>query len=309
MKKNLVVNFFAGLFSLVFLLSACDKLEEDTKPILTSKLTLKNDYYTTTVNQAIQLQVLANDTITNQATINFGMPLHGKIQATGTPGTVFYQPDQNFIGTDSVTYQVCVAGNCISALVKIDVLSNIPCTVSVSDDTITVYQNQTTGINILQNDVACNKMPQIVQPAQHGQASINSNKQLNYTPATGFTGTDEVYYAIGSATAKVSITVKPAQGTCILKANPDVVTMRHIASYDSVVVNVLANDTWCPTPAASINLVSQSMYGSVQILNYPTGQKILYSTSTTQHNITDQFQYRLCQGGNCSTTTVTVNIQ
>ncbi len=311
MKKYPLYCSFAAFISLFFILSSCDKFEEDSRPLLAATLYLKNDNYTTKINQAIQLQVLANDSVTNRASVTFGSPKHGTLQETGTPGQVFYQPEHNFTGTDSVNYQVCIGSNCISAKVSITVLpDSANCMVSITDDSISVFQNQTSTINILQNDIACSYKPVISRQAQSGQASLNSNNQLMYTPNPGFTGTDEVHYALGTLTGKVTIKVKPAQANCTLTANPDVVTLLHGQPYDSTVINVLANDVWCPNaPTATINLVSQSMYGSVQVVNYGSGQKILYSTTTSLHNVTDNFQYRICQGGNCSTSSVTINIQ
>ncbi|MFC5272372.1 Ig-like domain-containing protein [Adhaeribacter terreus] len=313
MKNQSLFNYFAGIFAIVFLLSGCDKFEEDTAPLLASTLVVRNDFYTTTKNQAIQLHVLANDTISGQTTVEFGKPMHGTIQPTGTPGSVFYQPETNFVGRDSVNYKVCIGPNCISASVIITVQADStgnPCTVFVADDTVSVYANQSSVINILQNDITCNKIPVIISRPDSGLATLNSNHQLVYTPQANFTGTDVLWYSIGSSMAKVTIRVKPAVPNCTLTANPDVVNLLHNQVVDSVAINVAANDIWCTNaPTISIHFINQSSYGSLQVIGSGTNSRIVYMTSTPLHNITDSFQYSICQGTNCSTSTVTVNIQ
>ncbi|MBK0402714.1 hypothetical protein I5M27_06935 [Adhaeribacter sp. BT258] len=312
MKNQSLFTFFAGLFAFVFLLSGCDKFEEDTSPMLATTLVLRNDTYTTQKNQTIQLQVLANDSISGQTSVEFGKPSHGTLQATGTPGSVFYQPETNFVGRDTVRYKVCIGQNCISASVFIIVQADPvnPCTVSVSNDSVAVIANQSSTINILQNDVTCNNIPSMVQAPQFGRARLNGNNQLEYIPNPNYTGPDEVHYKVGAVTGKVSITVKPVIPNCTLTANPDMVTMPHNKAIDSVAVDVLGNDVWCTNaPAVSVHLINQSSHGTLMVTGSGASSRILYITNTPLHNITDSFQYRICQGSTCTISTVTVNIQ
>jgi hypothetical protein len=309
MKNQSLFPLFAGLFALVSLLSGCDKFEEDSTPQLATTLMLRNDFYSTQKNQAIQLQVLANDSISGQTSISFSKPSHGTLQATGTPGSVFYQPEPNFVGRDTVYYSVCLGQNCISASAFITVLDGT-CTVRLTDDTATVYTNQTSTINILQNDITCSNSPVIVLAPNFGHARLNAANQLEYTPNLNFTGWDDVSYKVGSVTARVLINVKTAMPTCTLTANADAVNLPHNRIIDSVAVDVLANDIWCANaPAVSVHLINQSSYGSVLVTGSGPTTRIWYTTNTTARNVTDNFQYRICQGSTCTTSSVTVNIQ
>ena len=312
MKNKSLLKFVAGLFSVMLLLSACDKFEEDTSPKLVTGMVIKNDAFYTKMNQGIALNVLANDSIPGQASVSFGQPRSGSLQAGNTPGSVFYQPNLNFVGSDTIPYKVCLGQDCAWADAVVFVQSdstNNPCVIQIQSDTVRATQNQPIIYDILRNDVHCNAKPVITYAPGAGQAYINGNYQLVYTPNPGYIGSDVLRYTLGgNSYGDVMINVNGLP--CNVIANPDQVTLVHNLAVDSVTIDVMQNDAYCPTgPPATVNLVSQSSHGTLLVSGSGAATRIIYFTTTPNHNITDSFQYRLCQGNSCSTTTVTVNIQ
>src|SRR5688500_15951345 len=120
MKKLNSFKYLAGALLAGAFFTACDKFEDDVPPARMTNLIVNNDHYTTLKNQRVQMNVLANDTIGGTATLTFGQPQHGTIQA-GNNGDVFYQPTANYTGPDSFTYTACLGTNCGTAVVNIDV--------------------------------------------------------------------------------------------------------------------------------------------------------------------------------------------
>ncbi|HSI89783.1 MAG TPA: Ig-like domain-containing protein, partial [Adhaeribacter sp.] len=296
-------------------LSSCDKFKDDVQPAKMSQLIVNDDHFVTKKNQGLQFNVLTNDSVGSNATLQFTQPRNGLIQP-GTNGNVQYVPVQNFVGTDSLTYTACVGNDCASALVTINVQPDSinTCTLIARNDSLITTENQTFTLDILQNDSHCNGSLSLASLPVNGQARINASKQLVYAPNTNFTGTDRLTYTLlangTTATGTVDIRVTPAQSGCRVQANPDVINLPHPNSFDSTAVDILANDTWCNNGTTVVaNLVSQPTYGSASIVFSGPNTRLIYMTATPSRNVADTFQYRICQGNDCSTSTVTVNIQ
>jgi hypothetical protein len=265
---------------------------------------LRDDSFTTGVNQAIQINVLANDTIGGQTNIQFTQPQHGTIQ-TGAPGLVYYQPDQNYIGIDKFNYVACLGNNCLTGLVTITVTdSAVTCNLSAANDSLlispAVSQTVPFSIKILQNDNACNATPIIIQQPIHGQAYINpNNKELIYTRPSNFSGQDVIIYQLsnGSNSVTASVKINMYQPSCTLQANLDTVTMiRHFGAVDTVTAKVLANDTWCPNGTTpTVQVIYQPYYGGYSIIGTGPNTRIKYITAQAPKNVTDKIRYRICQ--------------
>jgi hypothetical protein len=92
---------------------------------------------------------------------------------------------------------------------------------SAADDTVTVEGGRSSGINVLGNDsdpesgLLASSIAIKSSPA-HGQMTVAASGLVNYTPASGFQGSDAVSYTVmddlggRSQTATVNITVTPA---------------------------------------------------------------------------------------------------
>jgi hypothetical protein len=87
------------------------------------KLTANNDFGSTEVNTSLTINVLSNDQIpsgSSPVVRVLVLPPHGSA-ATKSDGSITYQPNANFCGSDSLDYEVCAATNCDTARVLIQV--------------------------------------------------------------------------------------------------------------------------------------------------------------------------------------------
>ncbi|ELB2105616.1 tandem-95 repeat protein, partial [Vibrio parahaemolyticus] len=136
-------------------------------------------------------------------------------------GTFTYQPNENFNGTDSFTYQACDSlGECSSATVMITV-SPVNDAPIANDDSYSTSQDATLTIpanGVLINDVDIDNDPLIVIDADvtstfDGVVNVSSDGSFIYQPADGFAGIDTFNYTVddgngGSSSATVTITVE-----------------------------------------------------------------------------------------------------
>ncbi|MEO0312265.1 MAG: hypothetical protein RIQ89_1922, partial [Bacteroidota bacterium] len=136
-------------------------------------------------------------------------------------GLVTYTPDPNFVGVDTILYQVCDFGlpiACDTAYVII-LVSPINDPPIANNDLNNTYLNTSVNGNMLTNDydlegdsIAVNTSP-FITPS-NGSVIVNLDGSYTYTPNTGFIGVDSFTYIIcdnGSPsecdTAQVIITV------------------------------------------------------------------------------------------------------
>ena len=86
--------------------------------------------------------------------------------------------------------------------------------VEAYDDTKTAYENQTTNMNVLANDLNPNLDPltvTIIDNPNHGTANVKTDQTIDYTPDSNYTGNDTLIYQVADSvsmdTATVAITV------------------------------------------------------------------------------------------------------
>ncbi len=95
---------------------------------------------------------------------------------------------------------------------------------TATDDTATTTMNVAIDIDVTANDGTLGPTEGVLlitNPA-HGTAVVTSGQKITYTPAAGYTGSDNFTYALSgtpTATAKVSVTVNPAPAISISLAN------------------------------------------------------------------------------------------
>ena len=135
-------------------------------------------------------------------------------------GTITYEPDPNFNGRDTFTYEVCDDGDpqrCDTATVTVEVgAANDPPV--ARNDTGTTAENEPVRIPVLSNDSDPDNDPLTVQSftqPDNGRVSRSSDGSLTYTPNRGFSGQNSFTYTAsdgngGTDTATVTITVRPA---------------------------------------------------------------------------------------------------
>jgi Bacterial Ig domain/Domain of unknown function DUF11 len=129
-------------------------------------------------------------------------PTHGALAIDLTTGALTYTPTAGYSGPDSYTIQVCDSGapaDCSYVQNKIIVGSNV---VAPAEDTVNASSNESTDIDVLNNDITGTGQPldpqsvTIARQPSHGAVARNANGTVTYTPNPGFTGTDSFDYRV-----------------------------------------------------------------------------------------------------------------
>ncbi|TWT97457.1 Ig-like domain-containing protein [Neorhodopirellula pilleata] len=185
-----------------------------------------NDSFNVPQNStAFPLDVLANDfnlpssplTIINRTNSAAGGIV--TIQP-GAPGQQFlrYTPPNNFTGVDSLTYTVQdQAGNIAMATVELIVSFQTASPIAI-DDIYEVPSNESNvPLNVLDNDIASVEggltIVSVTRGSGNGLLTLTpGNRGLRYTPASGFTGSEQFTYTMQDASGQFSSAI----GTVIL---------------------------------------------------------------------------------------------
>jgi len=168
-----------------------------------------DDTATTDEDVEVDIDVLDNDTDVDGDPItveSFTQPTNGTV-TENLDGTLRYEPDADFNGTDSFTYTIN-GGDSATVTVTVDAVDDNPVAV---DDTATTDEDVEVDIDVLDNDTDIEGDPITVesftQPA-NGTVTENLDGTLAYTPDAGFSGSDSFTYTInGGDSATVTITV------------------------------------------------------------------------------------------------------
>jgi len=179
---------------------------------------LVDDVVVTDEDVPVVVDIYANDTdLPTTGSLITTNPLNGivGINDGGTPNdptddVVTYTPDPDYSGTDSFDYTVCNnTGDCSTATVNIDVLPMI----DAIDDSVTTQEDVPLNIAILAND---NDIPLVdtlsttnptngtVVINDNGTSTDASDDTIDYTPNTGFIGTDSFTYTLCDVTSNCS---------------------------------------------------------------------------------------------------------
>ena len=189
-----------------------------------SDLNARTDRASTLENNAVTINVLANDYEVDGTSVNLNIskdPENG-IASVNSDNTITYTPDQGFFGNDSFRYRVENAdGEEADALVIIKV-KNVNEPPIPEDDLILTHEEETVKFNIKAQDVDIDTEKRfkhtvdfsIYSGPQHGKLSGNPDRvgyeapntvfvELNYTPEKGFKGKDTLIFSVkDSAGAK-----------------------------------------------------------------------------------------------------------
>lgn len=172
------------------------------------------------------------------------------------------------------------------------------------NDSASLETNGSLQINVLANDSDPDSDTlTIIGFTQGTSGSVTGNgSSVTYTPDPDFTGNDSFSYTVddgfnGTATASVSVTVTVADQAPV--ANPDSIT---IASGDTVVIDVLANDFDPDGDALVITGVTSANKGTV---SWQPGQTTITYAHNPKRKGSDSFNYTL---GGVVTGTVTITL-
>ncbi len=179
-----------------------------------------DDSASTPKNTPVTLNVLVNDSDPDGDTLTITgiqiSPSDGSAANNGD-GTITFTPKNNATGVKTFTYTISDGnGGSDTATVTITIGGSNNPPVAVNDSTTTT-QNLPVTINVLANDSDPDgdtiTVQSVAGPA-HGNAVVNGNGTITYTPSNGYSGPDSFTYTIsdgngGAASAIVSITVNP----------------------------------------------------------------------------------------------------
>ena len=278
-----------------------------------------NDDYALNEDQALNVNgnnlplLTANDTDPNGDTLTVNTtaqtnPANGSV-TLAADGTFSYQPNANFFGSDSFTYQI-LDGRGGSATATVDLtIASVNDAPLANPDSIATSEETLININPLRNDsdVENDTLTLINAVTNNGTATVQSNNTLNYTPVMNFVGVAQVSYLVsdnngGTATGIISVTV--------LNINDAPVALDDTANTQentAVNINVLANDSDIDGDTLVVlnATVSNPTNGTVSA----NADNSLLFTPTTNFNGNASVNYTISDNnGGIASATVTVNV-
>jgi outer membrane protein OmpA-like peptidoglycan-associated protein len=270
---------------------------------------VQDDSATTVANQPVTINVIGNDTDPDGDSLTIRsvtQPTNGNVSISNNQ--LVYTPNQDFVGTDTLTYTITDGNNHVqtaSVIVTIDaadsaVVIGTNTSPVAQDDSVVTTTNQPVTINVISNDSDADgdtlSIQTVTQPT-NGSVSID-NGQLVYTPNQGFTGTDSLTYTINDGnnhqeTANVTIDVSAGTNTsgnsAPIIADDSVTTNIN----QPVTIDVLTNDNDPDGDNLSVTAITQPANGSATI----SGGQIVY-TPNDDFTGTDTLDYTIDDGNN-----------
>lgn len=295
-----------GIDSFVYTLTDDEGASDTATVTLTIEQTAdqpiaENDQASTALNQAVTINVLANDTDPDGGSLTVTAVSASAGSVTTNGSTVTYTPDNNFFGIATVNYTISNSANLTaSAQITINVASGIP--IAANDDQLVTNEDVPATVNVLSNDTGTGILTVTSATANQGSVSIGGGT-LTYTPAANFNGSDTISYSItdstqSTASAQVSVTVNAINDTPV--ANNDSISTD---INTSVVINVLANDSDGDGDTLTISSATANS-GTVVIQN----QQLNY-TPASGFSGQDIINYSISDGnGGTASATVTVTV-
>lgn len=277
-----------------------------------------NEYFAVEFNTPRTGNVTANDSDPDSITdpidtsldwFKFTNPNNGIVNVFSINGTFTYTPNTGFTGTDSFQYYVVDhCGLYAIATVFLNVVGpNLDPT--ASDLTLTSLNEDVVHSGTLiplvsdpENDAITFEL--LSAPAS-GELHLLSNGSYTYSPVANFTGNVSFTYSACDAVGQCD------QGSVYLTINnvdndpPQLSDDNKIMNEDSAgIINVAGND-FDDTGALVYSIFTQPAFGSATLLN-ANGQ---YSyTPMPNYFGFDSFQIQACDGVNCSTSMVNIQI-
>lgn len=276
-------------------------------PLPTPVLDAKDDKVTTNEDNAVDVDVMANDTfinIINPSVTSVSQPLHGKAVKNGD--LITYIPDVNYFGPDKFRYTVSNGLLSDSADVSVTINSVNDNPVAV-DDFVTTNEDNSIIVNVLSNDSDVDRDPlaiSSVTKGSNGATVILTGNVIMYTPNVNFNGQDSFGYTIsdgkgGSSSATVTITVNAINDPPIA-ADDSAITDEDI----STVINVLDNDSDVDNDSLTIISLTQPSNGAAA----QDGISIQYEPDPNFDG-QDSFTYTVSDGnGGQDTATVSITV-
>ena len=211
---------------------------------------------------------------------------------TGTSPELRYTPNNDFYGSDTLTYKVS-DGHIESAVASVNIRVNSPVLVAqtlqldtAEDNAVAITLQATGGIAPLQY--------QLSSSPQQGQLS-GTPPQLHYLPAPNFQGTDSFRYSVSDsqqtvATATVTITVTPVNDSPVAATQ----TLQ-VQQTQTLTIQLGATDIDTPVSQLTYNIVQNPQKGLLQ----GSGAQRHYTPNDGSFG-TDSFHYSVSDGEHTS---------
>ncbi len=266
----------------------------------------------TSVNTDVIVDVLVNDNGLEDGGIvvtSLTTPTNGAI-TVNVDNTITYTPNTDYLGTDQFSYQVCdTDGDCSSATVIIIVKENnvVP---MAADDNANVYMNIGKVIHVLTNDTGLEDGIGdliIYSNPSNGNAVVNGDNTVTYTPAMWYVGSDSFEYQVEDVDGDYSI----ATVYITISKEPDYVPVAVNDSRGTILntevnIDVLMNDSGLEDGGLTLTVNSTPSNGSAVV---EIDNTITYNPNTDYLGA-DQFTYQVCDlDGDCATATVTIHVK
>jgi hypothetical protein len=277
--------------------------------VVVNRPTANDDFIDTDAGNPVTVDVLANDTdpdgpnkLDPTTVVIVNAPSHGTASVDHATGAITYTSVQGFSGTETIGYTVTDVNGAVSNVATLSVVVNRP---TANDDFIDTDAGNAVTIDVLANDtdpdgpgrLDASTVALVSQPS-HGVVSINSTTgAITYTPANGYSGTEQFQYTVTDLAGAVS---NPAVVTVVVNrptANDDFTTTLGTAP---VAIDVLANDTDPDGPnkldATTVHIVTGPANGSVVV--DPTTGVVTYTANPGFAGGTDSFTYTVTDVAN-----------
>ena len=253
-----------------------------------------DDVAQATQGQQINFNILANDSDPDgdALTVTIVDPPENGIAIVLPENIISYTADADFDGADSIVYQVDDGnGATDTATVDITVAALEPVNsapVAASDTSVT-DQDVPVDIPVLANDSDPDgdsiNVAAVSAPG-NGDALLNADESISYTPVAGFSGIDTFEYTItdnegGTATATVEVTVQEVVVPVVLAVNTPPVAVDDVAeavSGSDASISVLDNDTDIDGDLLTLSLDANALPSNGVVSVSPDGQVIVYTS-------------------------------
>ncbi len=289
---------------LVNILATCDDLPEGPVAV--------NDTVTTD-GSTVSISPLDNDFSPDGLTIficDFDNPSNGTVELIGDE--FFYTPNPGFVGCDTFNYTICDSEG------GMDVATITVCTEACVNQPLFSCTNLNTTVTLCA-DVLCGidgayVITSAVSSLNQGQAvAVVSDNCINYTPAPGFLGQDQVSItacatdAAGNPTAvcdEITANIN-VQEDCSNNSPPVAVDDMSSNFVNTVqIIDVLPNDFDPDGDTFTICDFTQPMNGTVALVD----GMFVYTPNPDFAGL-DSFTYTICdENGNMSTATVDITV-
>jgi gliding motility-associated-like protein len=258
----------------------------------------KDDYDSTMINVAINIDVLLNDRDPERGALflSTSAPTSAKGASiiTNANNTINYTPALGFSGLDTFTYFATDITGLVTPA-KVYVKVTIPPT-AISDSYLMV-ENDSIRMTVLVNDLPGtynmdSLSLSIVQTPKNGRITFDVNtKELVYVPNANYSGLDSLTYTFEnnidtkSNEAKVLININGAP-----KALNDLITINE----DQIISNTVATNDFDPNANSLTFTVLSSVSNGV--ISFNTDGTYTY-TPSLNYNGTDTLTYNVCDNG------------